>query len=91
MTMSYDIIRINQIEMTITVLLKIDDRTLQEDVPVTNFTDMQLIDSAVNTRLHKFMQDLEDKKAKENLPVNPELQALVDKYTQSFKEEEQPN
>lgn len=82
----YKIIRINQTEKTVTVLLQIDGRTLQEDVAVKDFMDMPTIEGAIEKRLVKFQEDLDVAKKLVDAPVHPDLQALVDKHTKSFTE-----
>jgi hypothetical protein len=87
MNKSFDIIRINKQDGTITVLLKLDDKTLQQDVVVENFTDMDVITAEINRHLDKFEADITAATKAEEVPVSPDLQALVDKYTKSFQDE----
>lgn len=55
---SYKFIRLNPDYQTVTVLLSIDDNTLQQDVPVNNFDDVDAIKAAILPFLDKFEADL---------------------------------
>lgn len=81
MDKSYQIIRVNKNEMTLTVMLKYGDKTLQQDVPVDNFTDMPVIEASIQAHLDKLETDMKAIQGKEDLPVDPSIQAMVDQYT----------
>lgn len=72
---SYKFIRINPEYQTVTVLLGIDDRTLQQDVPVKDFDDVDSIKEAVLPFLDKFEEDLGKVKP---IETAQEVQDLVD-------------
>lgn len=84
---TFDVIRINKLENTITVLLKCGERTLQQDVVVKNFTDMDHIKEEIQKHLDKFEMDLARVFNDEEQEVHEDLQAMVDKYTKSFTNE----
>lgn len=85
MEKTFDILRINKLENTITVLLSVGTRTLQQDIKVDNFVDMEHINEQIQFHLSKFEEDLKKVVGDAEAKVHPELQALVDKYTQSFE------
>lgn len=56
---SYTIIRVNPEINTITVLLSIDGRELQEDVSLEGLTDKDMVANEIENRLSKFKFDLD--------------------------------
>lgn len=81
---SYRIVRLNQEYSTVTVLLNVDGKTLQQDVEVKDFDDADAIKQLVIPHLDKLEEDL-----KQNQPeqASGEVEALID---QEFVVEEQP-
>lgn len=72
---SYKFIRLNPEYQTVTVLLTIDEATLQQDVPVKDFDDVDEIKQAVLPFMDKFEEDL---KLSSQPEAAQEVQNLVD-------------
>lgn len=85
MEKAFDILRINKLEGTITVLLKLGEKTLQQDIEVDNFMDMGHINEQIQFHLDKLEADLKRVAGNVEAKVHPDLQAFVDKHTRSFK------
>lgn len=85
MEKAFDILRINKLEGTITVLLKLGEKTLQQDIEVANFMDMGHINEQIQFHLDKLEADLKRVAGNVEAEVHPDLQAFVDKHTRSFK------
>lgn len=83
MNKSYTIIRINPSESSLTVLFEIDGKTLQQDVFVKSFDDLDYVKAEIKKIFDKFESDLAARaKASANIPQ--ELQDLVDQNLTTF-------
>lgn len=76
MSKFYTILRLNEDTNTATVLLEVNEYTLQQDVEVKDFKDVRTIEKSIATYLDKLEEDTKDLKAPST--ISPEVEALVD-------------
>jgi hypothetical protein len=77
MELAYTIIRINQDLSTVTVMLKVGEKTLQQDVEVKDFDNVAQIQEDIVQHVYKLADDVQVA-AKSEKPVKPALENLLD-------------
>lgn len=73
---TYTILRVNQSEGTITVMLSSDGHELQQDIDVVDFSDAQAIESSIIGHLGKLKSDLVA--VTPTTEIAPEIQTAIE-------------